>query len=139
MKFSKFQNLEIFQNFQNLKNPQKFSKILKPSSNFLKNPQKSSNFLKNPQTILKLPQKSSNVLKNPRIILKNPQSSSKIIHRRFHNLQRPRLRAAFAAKLSSWRSKLKAQGWSRGAAQHYAGLAMRPLSHSIVASRIAAL
>ena len=57
----------------------------------------------------------------------------------FHNLQRPRLRAAFAAKLSSWRSKLKAQGWSRGAAQHYAELAMRPLSHFMVASRIAAL
>ena len=57
----------------------------------------------------------------------------------FHNLQRPRLRAAFAAKLPSWRSKLKAQGWSRGAAQHYAGLAMRTLSHFMVASRIAAL
>ena len=57
----------------------------------------------------------------------------------FHNLQRPRLRAALAAKLPSLRSKLKAQGWSRGAAQHYAGLAMRTLSHFMVASRIAAL
>ena len=60
-------------------------------------------------------------------------------NRHFHNLQRPRFRAAFAAKLPSWRGKLKAQGWSRGAAQQNAGLAMRPLSHFIVASLIAAL